>query len=179
MPPEIVCTHLAKRPNIHPTSFVAPGADLIGDVNLGENASVWYQCVLRADIERIVIGEGSNIQDGSVIHLASEIGTSVGEFVTVGHKAMLHACFIDNESLIGMGAIVMDGAEVGARCIVGAGTLIPPGKKIPPGSLVVGSPGKVVKTLGLDEQKSIRRWAEKYVAVAREHRSHLEESAPM
>lgn len=173
-----VCSHLEKSPNIHPSSFIAPGADVMGAVSLGENSSVWYQCVLRADIEQIVIGDGSNVQDGSVIHLASDQGTTVGEYVTVGHKAMLHACVVDNESLIGMGAIVMDGAVIGARSIVGAGTLVPSGKIIPPGSLVVGSPGKVVKTLSLEDQKGIRAWADKYIKVAREHREYLGKSDP-
>jgi carbonic anhydrase/acetyltransferase-like protein (isoleucine patch superfamily) len=119
------------------------------------------------------VGEGSNIQDGAVIHLASDRGTTVGSYVTVGHKAMLHACEIGDEVLVGMGAIVMDGAVVGARSIIGAGTLIPPGKIIPPGSLVIGSPGRVVRLLPEAEQEAIRGWAEKYISVAREHREFL------
>ncbi len=164
-----ICSHIDKKPNIDKTSFVAPGAVVIGDVELGAHSSVWYQTVLRADIQRIVVGEGSNIQDGVVIHLASDRGTTVGKYVTVGHKALLHACVIEDEVLVGMGAIVMDGAVVGARSIVGAGTLIPPGKIIPPGSLVVGSPGRVVRVLSGAEQEAIRGWAEKYISVAREH----------
>jgi len=162
--------YLDAKPNIHPTAFVAPGADLIGDVTLGEEASVWYQTVLRGDINRIVIGARSNVQDGAVVHLADDFGTYVGELVTVGHKAILHACTIADEVLVGMGAIILDGTEIGARCIIGAGALVTSGKKIPPGSLVLGSPAKVVKTLSLEEQAGIKVWAEKYVAVAREYR---------
>jgi gamma-carbonic anhydrase len=166
-----VCTHLGIAPNIHPDAFIAPGAVVVGNVEIGEHASVWYQCVLRADIERIVIGYGSNIQDGTIIHLASDLGTTVGKFVTVGHRALLHACWIDDEVLIGMGAIVMDGARIGSRSIVGAGSLIPKGMEVPPGSLVIGSPGRIVRTLSMEEQSGIRGWAEKYIQVSEEHRA--------
>lgn len=165
-----ICTHLFNSPDIHPAAYVAPGAVVLGDVTLGDRASVWYQCVLRADIQRIVIGEGTNIQDGSVIHLASELGTTVGSYVTVGHKALLHACEVEDEVLVGMGAIIMDGARIGARSIVAAGSLVPKGMQVPPGSLVMGAPGRVVRTLSLDEQGGIRHWAEKYIAVAAAHR---------
>lgn len=162
---------LAARPSVHSSAFVAPGATVIGDVTLGEESSVWFHTTLRADIQRIVIGPRSNVQDGSVIHLADEFGTHVGELVTVGHKAILHACTIADEVLVGMGATVLDGAEVGARSIIGAGALITGGKKIPPGSLVLGSPAKVARQLSLEEQAGIRVWAEKYVALARAYRS--------
>jgi gamma-carbonic anhydrase len=167
---ERLARYLDAKPRIHPTAFVAPGADVIGDVTLGEESSVWYQCVLRADINRIVIGPKSNVQDGTVVHLADDFGTEVGELVTVGHKAMLHACTIADEVLVGMGAIVLDGVEIGPRCIIGAGALITSGKKIPEGSLVLGSPAKVVKTLSLEEQRGVRKWAEKYVEVSRGYR---------
>ncbi|MEM6278157.1 MAG: gamma carbonic anhydrase family protein, partial [Verrucomicrobiota bacterium] len=147
MNPDPVCTHLSKSPNIHPSAFVAPGADILGDVTLGPRSSVWFQCVLRADIQRIEIGEGSNIQDGTVVHLASDLGTSVGRYVTVGHKALLHACEIGDEVLVGMGAIIMDGAIIGEKCIVAAGTLVTKGFEAPPGSLVMGSPGRIVRSL--------------------------------
>lgn len=172
-----VCKYLHVSPEIPSSAYVAPGAFLMGAVTLGEEASVWYQSVLRADIERIEIGPGSNIQDGTVIHLASDLGTSVGSYVTVGHKALLHACRVDDEVLIGMGAIVMDGAEIGARSIVAAGSLVPKGVVVPPGSLVMGTPAKVVRSLPLDEQKGIRHWAEKYIQVAKEHREWRESQA--
>jgi carbonic anhydrase/acetyltransferase-like protein (isoleucine patch superfamily) len=149
---------------------VAPGAAIIGDVTLGEESSVWFQTVLRADINSIVIGPRSNVQDGAVVHLADDFGVQVGELVTVGHKAILHACTVADEVLVGMGAIILDGAEIGARSIIGAGALVTGGKKIPAGSLVLGSPGKVVRTLTLDEQASTRVWAEKYVLLSRAYR---------
>ncbi len=168
--PERLVRHLDTPPAIHPTAFVAPGADLIGDVALAEESSVWFQTVLRGDINRIVIGPRSNVQDGAVVHLADDYGTFVGELVTVGHKAILHACTIADEVLVGMGAIILDGAEIGARSIIGAGALVTGGRKIPPGSLVLGSPAKVVRTLSLEEQGGIRVWAEKYVALSRAYR---------
>ncbi|HRQ89060.1 MAG TPA: gamma carbonic anhydrase family protein, partial [Bacteroidia bacterium] len=125
-----VCTHLSRHPDIHPKAWVAPGAAVIGDVVLGEDSSVWYQSVLRADIQRIVIGPGSNLQDGTIVHLASDLGTSVGSYATIGHRALLHACEIGDEVLVGMGAIVMDGAKIGARSIVAAGSLVPKGREI-------------------------------------------------
>jgi len=168
--PERMARFLEARPSIHPTAFVAPGADLVGDVSLAEESSVWFQTVLRADINRIVIGPRSNVQDGSVVHLADDYGVFVGELVTVGHKAVLHACTIADEVLVGMGAIILDGAEIGARSIIGAGALITGGKKIPPGSLVLGSPAKVVRALSLEEQAGIKVWAEKYVALSKAYK---------
>jgi carbonic anhydrase/acetyltransferase-like protein (isoleucine patch superfamily) len=167
---DTLARHLDRSPAIHPTAWIAPGANVIGDVTLAEESSVWFQAVLRGDINRIVIGPRSNIQDGAVVHLADDFGASVGELVTVGHKAILHACTVGDEVLIGMGAIILDGAEVGARCIVGAGALVTGGKSIPPGSLVIGSPAKVVRALSLDEQAGIKAWAEKYVALSRAYR---------
>ena len=174
--PSPVCSHLSRDPDIHPSSFVAPGAVVTGDVSLGEHSSVWYQCVLRADIQSIVIGEGTNIQDGTIIHLASNEGTRVGAFTTVGHRALLHACTIGDEVLIGMGAIVMDGATVGDRSLVAAGSLITKGLQVPPGSLVMGSPARVIRPLTEEEQGNLRGWAEKYIQVSREHRDHLAKS---
>ena len=174
MSSKTVCSHLRIQANIHTNSFVAPGAVVMGDVTLGELSSVWYGCVLRADIEAIEIGKGSNIQDGTVIHLASDRGTRVGDYVTVGHKALLHACEVEDEVLIGMGSIVMDGARIGARSIVAAGTVVTRAMEVPPGSLVVGTPGKVVKSLDINDQQSIRGWAEKYIKVSGEHREFLD-----
>jgi carbonic anhydrase/acetyltransferase-like protein (isoleucine patch superfamily) len=161
---------LGAVPEIHPSAFVAHSADLIGAVSIGEEASVWYGSVLRADIEKIVIGPRSNIQDGSVVHLECEQGTYVGQYVTVGHKAILHACTIDDEVLVGMGAIVMDGARIGARSIIGAGALVTMGTEVPPGSLVLGSPAKIIKNLTEDEQKSLKKWADNYVDLSRRYR---------
>ncbi len=157
----------AFTPEIHPTAFVAPSADVIGRVTLHEESSVWYQTTLRGDINEIVIGPRSNIQDNAVVHLADDYGCYVGEFVTVGHSAIIHACTVKDEVLVGMGAIILDGAVIGERSIIGAGALVTGGTVIPPGSLVLGSPGKVVRTLSLDEQKNVKYWAEKYVIQSR------------
>tara|TARA_R110002096_G_scaffold147671_6_gene307623 strand:- start:956 stop:1486 length:531 start_codon:yes stop_codon:yes gene_type:complete len=162
---------LDQAPQIHESCFIAANATVIGDVSIGENSSVWYQCVLRGDINRIVIGSNTNIQDGTVVHLADKFGTTVGDWVTVGHKALLHACTIEDEVLIGMGAIVMDGAVIGKRSIVAAGALVTPGTVIPPGSLVMGSPAKVKRTLAEDEQSGLKVWAQRYVATTQEYLS--------
>src|SRR3954468_25097672 len=162
---------LRLGPRIDPSVFVAPTATVVGDVTLAEHSSVWYGAVLRGDINRIVIGSRTNIQDNAVIHLADEYPAIVGELVTIGHSAIVHACTIDDEVLVGMGAIILDGAEIGARSIIGANALVTVGKKIPPGSLVYGSPARVVGQLSLDEQSGIKRWALKYVENARHYRN--------
>jgi carbonic anhydrase/acetyltransferase-like protein (isoleucine patch superfamily) len=154
-------------PQIHDSAFVAASADLIGRVSVGENASVWYNTTLRGDINKIVVGPRSNVQDNACVHLADDYGAYIGELVTIGHSAIIHACTIKNEVLVGMGACILDGAVIGERSIIGAQALVTGGMEIPPGSLVLGSPGKVVKTLSLDEQKGIRKWADKYVEVSR------------
>jgi carbonic anhydrase/acetyltransferase-like protein (isoleucine patch superfamily) len=159
--------YLDAVPSIHPTAFIAPGAVIVGDVSIGEDASIWYGAVLRADLNQIRIGPRSNIQDGSVVHLADELGVFLGQYVTCGHAAILHACLIDDEVLIGMGSTILDGAEIGARCVIGANSLVTQGMKIPPGSLVFGSPAKVRRSLDLEEQASVRHWAEKYVKLSR------------
>jgi gamma-carbonic anhydrase len=161
---------LSAGPSVSPTAFVAPGAVVLGDVTLGEESSVWCHATLRGDINRIVVGPRSNIQDGSVLHVADDFSTEVGELVTVGHKAILHACTVADEVLVGMGATILDGAEIGPRTIIGAGALVTAGKTIPGGSLVLGSPAKVVRQLTLDEQASIKVWAERYVVLSRVYR---------
>ena len=142
----------------------------LGDVILEEESSVWYGAVLRGDINRIVIGPRSNIQDNAIVHVDTNYPTSMGELVTVGHTAIVHACTIDNEVLIGMGSIILDDVEVGARSIIGANALVTIGTKIPPGSLVLGSPAKIRRQLSLDEQKDIARWAWSYVETAKHYR---------
>ena len=160
-------TFAGISPQIHESVFIAASADVIGRVTLHENSSVFYNATLRGDINEIVIGANSNIQDNVVVHLADDYGCYVGEFVTVGHSAILHACTVKDEVLVGMGAIILDGAVIGERSIIGAGALVTGGTVIPPGSLVLGSPAKVVKTLTLEEQEKIRLWADKYVKVSR------------
>ena len=154
-------------PDIHASAFIAGSADVIGRVKIEEDASIWYNVTLRGDINDIVIGPRSNVQDNAVVHLADDYGAYIGEFVTVGHSAIVHACTIKDEVLVGMGACILDGAVIGARSIIGANALVTGGTVIPPGSLVIGSPAKVVKTLDLKDQANIRKWAEKYVRVSR------------
>ena len=162
-----IAARLEKGPTIHSSVWVVPGAVVIGDVILEEESSVWYGAVLRGDINRIILGPRSNVQDNAVVHLDTNYATTVGELVTVGHSASVHACKIDNEVLVGMGAIILDDVEVGARSILGANALITIGMKIPPGSLVLGSPAKIRRKLTLDEQKDIARWAWSYVETAK------------
>lgn len=168
---ERLAAHLSKRPQIHPSCYVAESAELIGDITLKKNASVFPQCVLRGDIESIVIGEGTNVQDGTIIHLADDMGVLVGDYVTIGHGAMIHACTIEDECLIGMRSTVLDGAIIGKRSLVGAGAVITPGTVVPPGSLVLGAPAKVVKTMDETRQEGLRGWAEKYVKVSAAHKA--------
>ncbi|MDQ3815887.1 MAG: gamma carbonic anhydrase family protein [Armatimonadota bacterium] len=165
--PERIAHFLGSQPAIDPSAFVAPGATVVGAVTLGVESSVWFHTTLRADINAIVVGARSNIQDGAVIHVADAYSAHIGELVTVGHQAVIHACTVDDEVLVGMGAIILDGAEIGARCIIGAGALITSGKQIPPGSLVLGSPAKVVRSLSREEQDSIKVWAQRYVTLSR------------
>jgi carbonic anhydrase/acetyltransferase-like protein (isoleucine patch superfamily) len=156
-------------PDVHPTSWVAPNAVLAGEVRLGEQASVWYSAVVRADLSPISIGARSNIQDGSVLHADPAMPLSVGADVTVGHRAVLHGCTIHDNVLVGMGSIVMNGAVVGSDSIIAAGTLIPEGLVIPPGSLVLGAPGKVRRETTSDERLLIGVSAGEYVKLALRH----------
>lgn len=164
---------LAKDPQVPDSAYVADGATLIGDVRLGENASVWPACVLRGDINYIKIGNCSNVQDGTIVHLADNYGVEVGDYVTIGHAAIIHACTIEDECLIGMGSTVMDGAVIGHNSIVGAGALVTQGTKVPPGSLVLGSPAKVVRQLSEEQQSKLKSWAEKYVKVSAAHKARF------
>src|SRR4051812_27998678 len=157
-----LATHLTKTPDIARALWVAPNATVVGDVTLGAQSSVFYGAVLRGDIARIVVGEGSNIQDNAIVHLADDLDAMIGAWCTIGHAAIVHACTIEDECLIGMGATVLDGARIGARSLVGANSLVPQGMVVPPGSMVYGSPAKVMRALTADEQAGLKRWAEKY-----------------
>jgi len=160
---EQFATFLAKDPTVDPTAYIAAGATLIGDVRIGPRASVWHGCVLRGDINFIEIGEATNVQDGTIIHLASDNPVRIGKFVTIGHAAMIHACTIEDECLVGMRATILDGAIIGRNSIIGAQALVTQGMIVPPGSLVLGVPGKITKTLDPEEQAGIRKWADKYI----------------
>ncbi len=158
-----------QAPRIAASAFIAASGDVIGRVSLGEESSVWYNATVRGDINEIVIGPRSNVQDNAVIHVSDDLPTLLGELVTVGHSAILHACTVKDEVLVGMGAIVLDGSVIGERSIIGAGALVTGGTVIPPGSLVIGSPAKVVRTLSLDEQSKVKVWAEKYIVQSRKY----------
>ena len=163
--------YLNTDPKIDPSAYIAEGATVIGAVDLKRDVSIWHSAVLRGDINSITIGEGSNIQDGSVVHLADDFGVSIGKYVTVGHSAVIHACTIQDECLIGMNATILDGAIIGKQSIIGANALVTKGTQIPEGSLVLGSPAKVVRPLTEEERLSIKPWAEKYVITAKFHKS--------
>jgi carbonic anhydrase/acetyltransferase-like protein (isoleucine patch superfamily) len=159
-------TFLQKPPVLGKEVYIAQGAIVLGDVTLGDHASVWYNAVLRGDINRIIVGHHSNVQDNSVLHLADDFACIIGNYVTVGHAAIVHACTIGDETLIGMGATILDGAEIGEQCLVGARALVTPGTKIPPGSMVLGAPARVARALKPEERTRLKGWAEKYVEVS-------------
>ena len=160
-----------KSPQIHETAYIAEGAQVIGDVILKADSSIWYNTVCRADINRIVIGERTNIQDNSVIHLENDQGVLVENDVTVGHNAIIHGCSIADGALIGMGAIIMNGAVIGKGAVIGAGAVVKEDMVIPDFSLVVGVPGKIVKTLSPETYDDNVKWAAKYVKLANIHRN--------
>ena len=166
---ERLARYLGKTPDISRALFVAANATINGDVILGLNSSVFYGAVLRGDIQEIRVGEGTNIQDNAIVHLADEYSAVIGAWCTIGHAAIVHACTIGDECLIGMGATILDGAQIGSRSIVGANSLVAQRFKCQPGSMVYGSPAKVVRPLTESEQAGLRPWAEKYVEVARAH----------
>ncbi|WP_022849918.1 gamma carbonic anhydrase family protein [Limisalsivibrio acetivorans] len=159
-----IIRRLDKGPEYGERVFVADNAVVIGDVELGDDSSVWYSVVIRGDVEKISIGKCSNVQDGSVIHVTKDTyPTVLKDFVTIGHSVTLHGCTIENNVLVGIGSVVMDDAVIGENSIVAAGSLVPPGKKYPAGSLIMGSPAKVVKELSAEDIKGIRDYADRYV----------------
>ena len=156
------------EPQIEESVYVSESADIIGKVKIGKNSSVWYNSVIRGDDEEIIIGENTNIQDGSVLH--GEEKTIIGNNVTVGHRVIVHGAKIGDNSLIGMGAIVLDGAEIGECCLVGAGALVTSNKKFEDGMLIIGSPAKAIRPLTDEEKKNLEKSAELYVKTAKEHK---------
>ena len=157
-------------PVIHETAWAAPSADLVGAVDLRAGSSVWYTAVLRADFDPIVLGERSNLQDGVVVHTDAGHPTTIGSGVSVGHRAVLHGCTIEDDCLIGMGSVVLNGAHIGAGSLVAAGAVVPEGAVIPPRSLVAGVPGKVRREIDDPGLARIRANAEVYLELARRHR---------
>jgi len=160
-------------PIIHPTAFLAPSSAVIGKVELGELSSIWFNASLRGDNEPIRIGDASNIQESSVLHTDPGLPLNIGKRVTVGHQAMLHGCSIQDESLIGMQAIILNGAQIGRHCIIGAGALVTGNTIIPDGSMIIGSPAKVVRSVKPEEIEMILRVAEGYAARAKRYKKEL------
>lgn len=163
----------ARRPKIAEGCFVADNAIVIGSVTLEANASVWFNCVIRGDCDDLIVGEGSNVQDGSVLHTDIGIKLKIGKGVTVGHMAMLHGCEVGDNTLIGIKAVVLNRAKIGKNCIIGAGSLVTEGKEIPDGSMVMGVPGKVVRPLTPAEIQMITLSAQGYVANGKRFRDGL------
>ena len=163
-------------PSIAPGSWIASTAAVIGNVRLGAEVGVWFGAVIRGDNEPITIGARTNIQDNCVLHSDAGFPLSIGEGCTLGHRAIAHGCSIGRNTLIGMGATVLNGAIIGDDCLIGAGALVPEGKTIPPGSLVIGMPGKIVRPLSPEEIAGLRRSADHYVANARRYAAGLVET---
>jgi carbonic anhydrase/acetyltransferase-like protein (isoleucine patch superfamily) len=157
-------------PKIHESCFIAPTADVIGDVTVGENSSIWHRTVLRGDVNKIVVGANTNIQDGSIVHVADDYPTIIGDNVTIGHGAIVHGCTVKDGAFIGMGAIILDGAVIGEGALIGAGALVTEGKEIPPYSLAVGVPAKVVRELSQEYIEMAQDRAVKYAKLANEYK---------
>lgn len=156
-------------PQIDPSAFIAEGAVVVGDVVLHPRSSVWFGCVLRGDTDRITVGEGSNVQDGTIIHGDEGDPTTLGAGVTVGHRVVLHGCTVEDGALIGMGAVVLNGAVIGARCLVGAGALVTQGKVFPPEHLVLGNPARALRPLRPEELEGLAASAAHYVAAGAQY----------
>jgi carbonic anhydrase/acetyltransferase-like protein (isoleucine patch superfamily) len=163
-----------RVPRLHESAWVADSAIVLGDVELEEDASVWFGAVLRGDTERLRVGRGSNVQDGSVLHADSGFPTSIGENVTIGHMVMLHGCTIGDGSLVGIGSVILNGARIGRHCLVGARSLVTEGKSFPDGSLIMGAPAVVVRALCAEQIEGVRRSAAHYVANAKRFRAGLQ-----
>jgi len=162
-----------RAPQMADSAWVADSAQVIGDVTLAEDVSIWFGSVLRGDTSNLRIGAGTNIQDGSVLHADPGKPLVVGERVTVGHQVMLHGCTIGDESLIGIGAVVLNGAKIGRNCLVGAGALVTEGKEFPDGSMIIGSPAKAVRELSPEQIEGLRQSAQHYIDNARRYKSGL------
>ena len=156
---------------IHPSAFIAPGAKVLGDVTLGRDASIWYQCVVRGDMAPIAIGDATNIQDLTMVHVDEGVPCTIGSRVGVGHRAILHGCTVEDDVLVGMGAILLNGVRVGSGSVIGAGAVLPEGMEVPPVSLVLGVPGRVVRSVDDVLAARIQSTWQHYVQEARRHRA--------
>lgn len=166
----MIITYQGKTPKIAPSAFVAENAVIIGDVEIGENSSVWFGCVLRCEENRIIIGKNTNIQDLTTIHTDHCCSVIIGDNVTVGHNVVLHGCEIGNNVLIGMGSIIMNGSKIGDNCLIGAGSLITQNTVIPPNTLVFGRPAKVIRELTPEEIEKIAISANEYIELSNEYK---------
>lgn len=162
-----------KNPDIDPSAFIAPSADIYGDVSIAENCSIWFHATVRAGAGSVSIGAGTNVQDNCVIHVDRGYSVTVGKNVTIGHSAIVHGCSVGDNTLIGMGAIILNGASVGKNCIVGAGALVTQNMQIPEGSLVYGSPAKIIRSVTEAEITSNLENAAHYVREGQKYAKHL------
>lgn len=163
-----------NKPDIHESVFVAKDATIIGDVTIGEQSSIWFKTVIRGDVAPTIIGKRVNIQDLSMVHQSPDTPVTVEDDVTVGHQVTLHACTIRKNALIGMGSVILDGAQIGEHAFIGAGSLVPPGKKIPPHSLALGRPAKVVRSLTEKDYTEMKRVRESYTDKGQYYRNHTD-----
>lgn len=171
----MILRHKRSTPQIAQTAFLAPGSCVIGDVHIGEESSLWFNVVVRGDVNFIRIGNRTNIQDGAIIHVTRDTHpTIVGNNVSVGHGVMLHGCNVHDNCLIGIGAIILDGAEIGASSLVAAGTVVAPGTIFPPNSLVMGRPGRLKRALTVEERENIHSVADRYLEYQEDYRTQVE-----
>ncbi|MFA5448181.1 MAG: gamma carbonic anhydrase family protein [Sphaerochaeta sp.] len=171
----MIYKHKNHQPQITDTCFIAPTAVVIGDAHLEANVNLWYGAVVRADVNRITIGEETNIQDNAVLHVTYANSLSIGKRCTVGHGAIVHACTVEDDCLIGMGSIILDGAVIGSQSLVGAGAVVPPNKHFPPRSLLLGSPAKMVRTLTDEDLAGMQKNVDEYLALAKEAEASIGE----
>ncbi|MBT9475681.1 gamma carbonic anhydrase family protein [Polaromonas sp.] len=164
-------------PTLHPSAWVADSAQVMGNVTLAEDSSVWFGVVIRGDMDAITVGKGSNIQDSSVLHTDQGVPLTIGENVTVGHQVMLHGCTIGDGSLIGIQAVILNGAKIGKNCLVGAGSLVTEGKEFPDGSMIFGSPAKAVRQLSEEQIEGLKMSAQRYINNARRYKAGLKKLA--
>jgi len=160
-------------PDIDESAYVAPSADIIGKVFIGKNSSIWHQCVARGDVNQITVGESTNVQDLSVLHVTKDYKLTIGNFVSIGHSVTVHGCTIEDHCLIGMGAVIMDGAHIGKNSVVAGGSVVPPHKKFPENSMIMGNPAKVTRSLSKDE---IELYGNHYKAYVGYRLEYLDES---
>ena len=172
---KIILPYRGKMPTIHPTAFIAPTAAVVGDVEIGARSSVWFSAVVRGDFQSITIGQNTNIQENATIHVMRDVPVHIGDNVLIGHNAVVHCSRIGDNTLIGMGSIIMGYSEIGENVVIGAGTFLPQHKKIPSNSLVFGNPAQIVRALRDDEIEALRAAAENYADLGAEYKQIIEE----